>query len=248
MNNALNEISLVMFSTTAGHCGFKDIYKYALKHTNDNYGHKNFGGLYAAIKVHNNDEDQFIEMAKDYKGFNILKEMGKNNIANNPQSDQALYANYMVGTYSRSVANMFSWFQIETEFCLWQEDDCILISDENFNNYIEGAKRILRENKNVFAVHTDSKQFIKGDDLFEVHRHSFRPQIFRTKDMCAVAEVFKQNYEQIKYAHPEMIYEQIIKMLNPGCSFIRFNPKYLAQEHMGESIWPQLKEEYKLTL
>lgn len=247
MNNPLNDISLIVFSTTLGHCGFRDIYKYTLRHLEDNYGLANFGGHYAALKVHNGDEEQFTEMTRYFKGFNIIKELGYIGLNPNPQSSQENYAKYMIGSYSRSVANMFSWFRIETKYCLWVEDDCLIMSDGKALEYIQKAKEYLDAHPDVFSIHMDGIEFpLPNDDLFGPTKYAFRPHLFRTEKMVEVANCFKFNYEALRNVHPELVYETIIRQLYPNISFVKWNPKYLSQLHLGQSDFHEIAFKYKL--
>lgn len=245
--NPLNEISLVVFGTTIGHQGFKDIYKYTLRHLNDNLGFSNFGGHYAALKVHNGDEDQFIEMAKYFKGFNLIKEIGYMGLSANPQGNQEEYAKYMTGSYSRSIANMFSWFYFNTKYVLWLEDDCLIMSDGKALEHIQKAKEYLDANPDVFSIHMDAIEFpLENDDLFGPTKYAFRPHLVRTERMIDVANCFKFNYLKIKDVHPELVYEMTIKHLYPNASFVKWNSKYLSQLHLGQSDFHAIANKYNL--
>ena len=250
MSHVFNDISLVVFGTTVGHHGFKDIYKYTLTHLDKNYGLVNFGGRYAAIKVHNNDEDFFCEMVKSFKTFNILKEIGSDNLASNPQANEIEYQKYMTNSYSRSIANMFSWFQFETKYVLWLEDDCLIMTNSgDYKEYFQKAKEYLDANLDVFSVHMDGSNFVlPNDDLFGPTRYAFRPHLFRTDRMIEVANVFKSNYHMAKNLHPELVYETTIKYIWPNVRFVKWNPKYMFQEHLGQSDFPQIKEKFNLQI
>ena len=91
-----NNINLVMFSTTVGHHGYKDIYKYTLNQLNKLIGFDNFANKLAAIKVHNNDEQEFSKIISDYNGFNILKEIGSKKLVDNPHQSVESYTPYMI--------------------------------------------------------------------------------------------------------------------------------------------------------
>jgi len=249
MSKVFNDISLVMFSTTVGHHGFKDIYKYTLNHLDKNYGLVNFGGRYAAIKVHNNDEDLFCEMVKYFKTFNILKEIGSGNLADNPQANQTEYQRYMTNSYARSIANMFSWFQFETKYILWVEDDCLIMSDGKYEEYFQKAKEYLDANPDVFSIHMDGSDFpLPNDDLFGPTKYAFRPHLMRTERMIQVANCFKGSYNIVRNMHPEMVYELAVGYTYPGSRFVKWNPKFIFQEHLGQSDFLQLKEKFKLEI
>ena len=247
MSKVFNDISLVVFGTTVGHHGFKDIYKYTLTHLDKNYGLGNFGGRYAAIKVHNNDENTFCEMVKYFKTFNIVKEIGSGNLANNPQANEFEYQRYMTNSYARSIANMFSWFQFETKYILWVEDDCLIMSDGKYEEYFQKAKEYLDANPDVFSVHMDGSAFpLENDELFGPTKYAFRPHLIRTNEMVEVANTFKNSYNMVRNMHPEMVYELAVNFTYPNRRFVKWNPKFIFQEHLGQSDFPQLKEKFKL--
>lgn len=246
----LNQINLIMFTTTVGHCGFKDIYKYTLNHTKKFLDFSQFGGKLAALKVHNNDEDTFIDMCNDFRGFNIIKEYGRVKIEENPHKTEADYAPYMVNSYSVSVSNAFSFLPIDTEYCLWLEGDRVMyFKDNDYEHYLKEGIELLKNNPDIFAVYINGPEHnFTSPGLFEETSYSYRPHLLRSNQMYNVAQCFKANYEKIKYIHPELIYEQIIKSLYQNAKFAYFDPKQAWHVHLGESIFLEKKEKLGLTL
>jgi hypothetical protein len=228
----LNNINLVMFSTTVGHHNQKDTYKLTLRHTDNLLGLNNFASKTVAIKVHNNDNDSFIEMCQYYKDFNILKEMGQN-VGVNPHKTVESYTPYMVANYCVSIANIYSLLPLKAKYTFWLEDDCILYADDEIEKYFEKTINLFEEDKNVFSAHLVGpldKRELEGTNP---GKYSFRPHLSRTIDMYNVANFFKHNINQLINVHPEMAYEMIIKHLYPNSKFMEWNPKNFWHEHIG---------------
>lgn len=239
-----------MFSTTLGHFGNSDIYKYTLKSLDKSIGLKKFRNKSISLKVHNNQEDLFLNMAKDYAEFFMLKEYGKDKLSSNPHESQDSYAPYLINNYNVSISNTFSLLPINTKYTLWIEDDCPLFSNPNkISEYLKLGMEFLDKNNNVFSLHINGPEFpLNSNELFGLGQYGFRPHMFRTEEMFNVAQCFKYNYKNIKNIHPEMTYENIIKHLYPDSTFIQFNAKYLWHIHLGVKNFEEVIETHGLSI
>lgn len=243
-----NQVNLTMFSTTVGHHGFRDIHKYSIKHLDKTIGLNNFANKTAAIKVHNGDEDVFYEMAKDYAGFNILKEVGRTKLKYNPHESVNDYTPYIVGNLCVSVANVYSLMPLYGKYNLWLEDDRLICSDE-IEKYFSKAIETLETYPHVYSVHLNGPTFAKDTkDLFLPTKYCFNCHISRTENVYKVASCFKDNIKELINMHPEQAYELIVNKLFPDSFSVEFNAKYVNSIHLGQSDFLQLKEKHKLTI
>lgn len=236
-----------MFSTTIGHHGFKNLHKYTLKQLSRVIGLDNFANKLAAIKVHNNQENEFLNIAKDYIGFSIIKEIGNSNLIENPHQSVDSYTPYMIGNYCSSISNTFTLFPLKGKYTLWVEDDCLIYSNGDINKYYEQAIEYLDRNPDIFSIHLNGGGCQDdSQNLFTNGKYAFRPHIFRTEQMFNVANFFKFNYNQLVNVHPELAYETIIKHLYPKAQFLEFNEKMVWHEHIGQSDFLEIKERLQL--
>lgn len=259
MNNPLNDISLVFFATTLQHNGYNDIYKYTLRYLQENFNLDDFGGRFAAIKVHNNQEKEFSEIVSCLNNFKILKEIGKQNLNNNPHLNQETYYHYMIDNYASSAAEIYSQ-KIDTEFVMWYEDDQILYFREHNNKadpnektsleYYRQGLNLLRNNPDIFSLHHDGPETpFNNDNLFGPSNcYSFRPNIARTKDYFTIANIIKNNRQHFINIHPEMIFDKLAQYIRPNSKYIQFNSKYVWNRHIGGADFLKVKEELNLKL
>jgi hypothetical protein len=153
----------------------------------------------------------------------------------------------MIGNYSVSIANAFTLFPLKGKYTLWVEDDCLIYSNGDINEYYKKGIEFLELNPDVFSIHLNGKGYqSKSNDLFLNGKYAFRPHLFRTEQMFNVANCFKMNYSKVVNMHPELAYETIIKNLYPNSKFIEFNENMVWHEHLGQSDFLQLKERLKL--
>jgi len=252
MSNPFNNMSFVMFLTTLGRRNRQDIYKYTLNYLNNNefIRLKDFGNKNLSIKVHNEQEEVFEKMITDFHGFNVIKEIGNNNLDANPHREDILYGQYILNNYSVSAANIFGQINLDKEFIWWNEDDCLPIWDNNSINYMLEAQKVLRDNPNIFCISlngVESSYHLDNDNLFGNTKYNFRPHIARTSDMKMVSQCFKDNLNKLRHGHPEGIFETIIKYLNPNAEFLQFNSKFLGHVTIGGPDFEDIINKYKLT-
>jgi len=215
-------INLVVFTSTAGHFGFYDVYKTSVKHLKKQIGLNTFSQKFAHIKVREDqsEKDRLNEMVDFFVSENIKPIVTFGNWQRG-MSHQNEYLN--------DIYKMFTMQDLHNQpFTFWFEDDSPLhAKDENsvfkcFNEAIDAL------NNNIDLLNF---RFIR-DGLVEPEKSvspynqmetfDFQPNISRTRDLFLAIKIIFDNWKSFKNAQCEMAFRIAIS------NFSRSNPKFLG--------------------
>jgi hypothetical protein len=242
----LNDLTIILYSSTKGHFGFKNSYQFTIEKLK-----KNLGGDFWRIKKYcnikrsneENEREIFLEMCEflQKNDFYVLNTCG--NWSHNNSS-------HAVGYYQ----DMFSVFKNipHTEFTLVIEDDWLIHSAIQFNFAIEFAIKFLKETKNAlcFRVNSEPDRRINGatkvrefqglyrqDEDFTKFgsTFTFQPTIVRTRDWWHSLRIINNNLHLLDSVHCEILSGQVFKQFSDDKSpFYFFDPELIWCEHIGE--------------
>ncbi len=240
----LKNLTLVLYTSTRGHWGFKNSYQFTINNLL-----KNFGADFFRIKKfcnvkRGNEKDEyktFYEMHSFLikNDFSVLETCGDWSHNN---------SSHAVGYY-KDMLSVFNEIP-HTEFTLVCEDDWLIHSKEWFNLCVESAIKFLKNNKNALCVRVNSEPNRKKEGASEVHRgiyrqeesytpygstFTFQPTIVRTRDWWHSLRIINQNLHLLETTHCELLSGHVFKQFSTDVSpFYFFDPDLIWCEHIGE--------------
>lgn len=245
----MNQLGLVLFTSTKGHFGRKDIYDISLQKLEDQCGgalENVFSNRFAHIKISPGEED-----------------IGKN-IRDNLESNWGFEVKSTIGGwehdsishwdgYTGDILKAFSDDCVhKCEFSLFFEDDSPPKS-RDFPAATQMAMAALKRYKDKVSV-----MFYRGKDLpdredaygkldgfnrifFQKQNFTewgptfpFQPTVVRTRDIYQAYRVITQNYEKLKHLHIELISGMGMKTLTSDPEpFLFVDPEFCHSLHIG---------------
>lgn len=240
----LNNLTLVLYSSTRGHWGFKNSYEFTINNLKKIF-RSDFDRLnkYCNVK-RGSEEDEyktFCEMDQflTKNGFKVLATDGAWSHNN---------SSHAVGYYQ----DMLSVFDniYHTEYTFVCEDDWLIHSEEPFWACLESGIDFLNKNKNALCIRINSEPDKRKDGATEVRRgiyrqdesftpygstFTFQPTIVRTRDWWHSLRIINQNLHLLETTHCELLSGYVFKQFSNDTSpFYFFNPDLIWCEHIGE--------------
>ncbi|MEY4371023.1 MAG: hypothetical protein RIQ48_739 [Pseudomonadota bacterium] len=236
-------INLVLFTSTKGHFGNKQIYQRTIEDLFSKID-PNFFFKFAHIKVSPNEEKIAEEMQTFLSSLNFLVDK---TIGNWSHSDHQSHA---IG-YTQDIIKSFSNDQLhKQQFSLWLEDDWLFnIKKNNLEYYINYAVEQLKINKDLLCfrfnheIHEVDENNNINKDIYYLQTDkstpygstfTFQPNITRTRDVWLAYKFISKYWDNIKNMHIELQSGWGLKHLtsNPN-HFAFFNPQYIDCIHIG---------------
>lgn len=236
-------INLVLFTTTKGHFGNRDIYKKTIEDLFTKIN-QNLFFKYAHIKVTPGEEAIASEMETFLSSFNFKVDK---TIGNSSHSNAI---NHGVG-YTQDIIKTFNNNELHNnQYSLWLEDDWIFnIQRYDLEYYINYAIKELKFNKDLLCfrfnheIHSieEENNINKGVYYLQTDKSTpygsvftFQPNITRTRDTWLAYKFIYDNWQQIKHMHIELQSGWGFKNLTTSPNhFAFFNPKNVNCTHIG---------------
>ncbi len=241
------ETSLIIFSSTKGHFGFKDYYRYTISNLGNNFDLTIFDERILHIKRGlSGDEEQFQEMvtfAKSY-GFKILTSFGdwKHNDPN--QSHAKEYYKDMIKTFNNDLLN-------DSKYFLIFEDDYVLRKNTeiSWQEILLEAKLLLDKHEDLICVRFNKKEDDKSGTEFISDNiylqpidytpwgstYTFQPTLVKSCKIKSAWDLIKTNFEILEKEHCELVSGNALKNFSKWQSpFAFFDVKYAHSIHIGE--------------
>jgi hypothetical protein len=238
-------INLVLFTTTKGHFGNKEIYQKTIedlfKKINPNLFFK-----YAHIKVSPNEEHIAEQMEKILLSFNFLVDKTIGAWSHDKES-------HAIG-YTQDIIKSFSNNRLHSQpYSLWLEDDWIInVKKYDLEYYINYAIKELNLNKDLLCFRFNheisevNKDVNIDKDIYFIQTDkstpygstfTFQPNIVRTRDAWLAYKFISQYYEHIKNMHIELQSGWGFKHLTSSENhFAFFNQEYVDCTHIGGNL------------
>ena len=235
-------LNLVVFSTPAGHFGYKEVYKTSINHLEKklklldfDLGLETFGGRFAHIKVRDNENEKkhLPEMVKFFEGKNIKPII--------------TYGNWERGMshqneYLKDIAKVFSTQELHYQpYSLWFEDDSpIFIKCKSSLKDILGSSiGVLSSNLDILNVRfvregIETPKTRLNDFLWRMETFDFQPNISRTRDLYLVSKIIQDNWEYFSKLQCEMAFRIAMSQLSASENrFLGFDTDKVTSYHIG---------------
>lgn len=238
----LDQLAILLFTTSRGHFGFKNSYEFVVK----NLEQRISAGLNLAHIKYQDDEESTL-MGMEYflnkHKYNILRTEGK--WKHNSISHAQEYFKDQLKMFS-SHAKPYSWIQ-EDDFLCRLDHDRLELSLEGF---IEEGIFFLERNPQALCVRVNSEpdKHINGATKINewIYRQdeertkwgstfTFQPTLVRTRDYLFALKIINQNLHLLETTHCEILSGQVFKQFSDDKSpFYFFDPELVWCEHIGE--------------
>ncbi len=236
-------INLVLFTSTKGHFGNKQIYQKTIQDLFNKID-SNIFFKYAHIKVSPNEDNIAKEMQEFLSSYKFLVDTSIGSWSHNDHQSHAI-------GYTSDIIKTFNNNKLHTQpYSLWLEDDWLFnIKLNNLEYYINYAINELTINKDLLCfrfnheIHEVNKDNNLSKDLYYLQTDkstpygstfTFQPNITRTRDTWLAYKFINQYWEQIKNMHIELQSGWGFKHLTSNENhFAFFNPEYVDCTHIG---------------
>jgi hypothetical protein len=244
-------ITLLFFTSTKGHFGFKDIYLDTLNYLNRKIPLSSFAQKIAHIKVSSLEQEQAAKMTAELekRGFTVI----------------AVTADWSHGIahqneYMKDLIRVSKRPEVyKNDYVLWLEDD----SPFEFHNEVtieRGFYRsltLLTENPDLISVRFLRRNDLhdspiievpnKPTDYFYSPHYNFQPSILRSRDFFLACKIIEDNFDKITNVQSEMLWRLVLgPMSRSELKHIVWWPDYGETYHLGSPDYPKLKEQLKL--
>ena len=238
----IQDLTIVLYSSTKGHFGFKNSYQFTVDSLMKNLGDDFFSlAKYCNVKREDGDGKVFSEM-EDFlgkRGFIINQTFGDWSHNNSSHAKE----------YYKDMLSVFNKFY-QKQFTFVGEDDYIIHSNDPFNYCVEVATKFLKENKNALCIRINSEPdrringatkvaegIYRQDEDFTKFgsTFTFQPCILRTRDWWHSLRIINNNLHLLDSVHCEILSGQVFKQFSDDKSpFYFFDPELVWCEHIGE--------------
>ena len=240
----LNDLTIVLYSSTKGHFGFKNSYQFTVDSLMGNLGDDFFSiAKYCNVKREDGDNKVFSEM-EDFlgkRGFVINQTFGDWSHNNNSHAKE----------YYKDMLNVFNK-SYQKEFTLVIEDDWLINFEDSigFNHALEIGISFLKKNKNALCIRVNSEPDCRTNGATEIQNgiyrqdedftpfgstFTFQPTIVRTRDWWHSLRIINNNLHLLDSVHCEILSGQVFKQFSDDKSpFYFFDPDLVWCEHIGE--------------
>lgn len=240
-------ITLVIYATTKGHFGHRDIYKYTVEGLKKQIDLDVFEQKVVHIK--NSGEEGLDEMTKFFKDnkFEVVVTDGA----------WKHFDSTHMSEYLKDIIYMAQG--ITTEYVLHLEDDWLFDpkNGEPLSYFLERAILELRTDQSILSLrfphHFDDNNHLHGqecDSNLFAHRklnrnndlHSFNPNLMRGRDLFLTALIIKGNFDQLS-SNCEVGFTQALKSFAVSqLPFAAFLPEEIRVRHLGIEHFDQIKQ------
>ncbi len=241
-------ITLVLFTSTKGHFGYRDIYKTTLDHLNRQLPLSSFGQLVAHVKVSPSEEAISTDMVADLeaRGFRVLTTV----------ADWSRGMSHQMG-YMGDVVTLSKDRSVYTQpYVLWYEDDGLIESTlMHIEDLLLQSCQFLADDHEKMTVRVARKGDARGPEItprdnpywFYSGDVNFQPMIMRSADFYRLGMVLEANPGACATVQCEMLARIIID------SFSRSPKKHIVYEteaahtiHLGVKEYATIKEKLGL--
>lgn len=243
----MNNYSIVLYTSTRGHFGYKDCYKHTVKRLEKE--NLDFWRIYklAHIKISPGEEELAAEMKQwlNKKGFRVIqtKANWKHNDPNNSHAKE----------YYKDKLKCFSDKEIQKRrYTFFIEDDWKV----NFNGYadfyLDRAAEFLDKNLDYLCVRVNNeieKSVEKATPLTEdnlIYKQNldytiygptltFQPTLIRSAEWRHALRLINSNLDILNTQHCELVSGMAMRQFSDSDTpFCFFNPQIINCEHIGE--------------
>lgn len=235
----MNNLGIVLFTTTKGHFGRKDLYKHGVQQWDgkaDQY--------YAHIKVTPGEESIADEMEKYLasKGYFVERTHGK--WSHNETSHSFEYTKDITKAFNSS-------FVHGATYSIFLEDDWVIKGDIDFS--LQEALSCLEDEKDTLAVRWNNEdEGLSGLNGSYNYRcttlcrqlqdytpygptFTFQPTLVRTRDIYQAYRLIGKHWEQMQHVHIELASGYGFKALSDSDTpFYFVHPDTACSVHIGE--------------
>lgn len=232
-----SKTALVLFTTTKGHFGHKEIYKTTVLNLENKIGGLDYFPLKLAhIKESESDSAAEMKLWLESKGFEVLVTKGR--WSHGDLSHQQEYLRDIHKTFNHRILQTFP-------HALWLEDDFVFVEKSarladslsvarevlKFDHNVLGF-RFLREGDNDIKQRTSAKPY--GENLFSQRvEFSFNPTVVRPRDVFINMSLLAKNIHYLS-RHCELAYTQIAQMITESdAPFVCLEPDQAFVRHVG---------------
>jgi len=245
MNNNLNSINFVLFTSTKGHFGIKDCFEKTVERLEDLGSY--FFHKFAHIKVSQGEESIGDLMKNWLKNHKWNTELGFGNWSHDSPSHAV--------EYFFDIQKMLNKKEIlEKEYCLLLEDDWLINSLE-FLPLLEEGVDCLNKNRDLLAIRIEREGQGNIENCEQISRSilrhnlnysqygptfTFQPTLVRTRSWSHAINFFWNNKFLIDKLsmgelHCELLATQLLKLIsNTDRPFCSFDMKLINATHIGE--------------
>ncbi|MBP9682981.1 MAG: hypothetical protein KBD76_16390 [Bacteriovorax sp.] len=238
----LDQLAVLLFTTTKGHFGFKNSYEFVVKDLDQRI----FPKLKLAHIKYQKDELRYLGLIEDSlqkRGFKTLTTEGK--WGHNSTSHAS--------EYFKDQLKLFSSHALPYSFICEDDFLCKIESSEyptSLKKILEIGMDFLEQNPKALCVRINSEPdrhkngATKINDL--IYRQdedrtpwgstfTFQPTIVRTRDYLATLRIINNNLHLLDSVHCEILSGQVFKQFSDDKSpFYFFDPELVWCEHIGE--------------
>lgn len=241
------DCSLIFFTSTKGHHGRWDLFKYTISSLNSELDLRHFRERVAHIKTENGHEDRLKEMKEflEMYGFKVLVSIGewKHNDPSNSHAKE--YYRDMDYVFNHQLCSKSKYF-------LTFEDDFVpqkLIEETWFNILME-AKNILDKDNNLICVRmnrdieNNTENSIRINELILRQNidytpygptYTFQPTFVKAGAIKPAWRLIAQNIELLNNVHCELLSGYALRNFSKSdVPFAFFDPQKVNSIHIGE--------------
>ncbi len=238
-------LNLLVFTSTAGHFGYHDVYQTSINHLEKSLGSLDvFAGKFAHIKVrpHAEERARLPEMQKFFESKEIV-----------PIVTEADWQRGMShqNEYLKDIHRMAESAGLHrAPFTFWFEDDSpINCKTHNLGWFLDNAICALDDfsllNVRFIREGVTQEMLPLPDEMVRVQTFDFQPNISRTRDLYVASRIIHHNWEQFKNIQCEMAFRLAMSFLSDSPNrFLGFNPEAATSYHIGTPEYPKFLEEY----
>lgn len=234
----IDQLAILLFSTTRGHFGFKNSYEFVVDNLAGKVG---FGLKLAHIKYQEEEGDTLtnMECALEDKGYVVIRTEGewKHNSISHAQE------------YFKDQLRLFS--SHAKPYSLICEDDWIIkTSQKSIEHYFKYGIDFLEQYPQALCVRINAEpdRHLKGSTQITdlIYRQdedrtiwgstfTFQPTLVRTRDYLFALRIINQNLHLLERTHCEILSGEVFRQFSTDQSpFYFFDPGLIWCEHIGE--------------
>lgn len=241
-------ISLVFFTSTKGHHGFKEMYKDTLNHLDKQIPLASFSVKIAHIKITPGEEKEATLMADDMakRGFKILATVAEWSRGQIHQTEY-LKDQIFVGKDPSIYTN---------PHVLFLEDDSPFISHKisleaclhEMVKKVESSPDILSFRFIRRADFAGGVPHLKDEDnYFWSPYFDFQPSIIRSRDFHLITKLIEDNFDKVQNIQSEMLWRILFAPFSRSdYKHAVWFPDYGETYHLGVPLYLDVKKELKL--
>lgn len=235
-------VSLLYYTSTKQHYGFKDVYLTTLADIDRQLPLISFNRLVAHIKVSTGEQDLGATMKAELesRGFDVLTTV----------ADWSRGLSHTNG-YMRDVLKVSRHSPIhDSPYVLWAEDD------QTMTCHKTSLEAVLARMISLIEASPDtlSARFVRATDMHDTpvlkdcgdHFYcpwfNFQPNLMRSRDFHLAAKVIEDQFDRLSHIHCESLWAMVLAGFSRSdLKHIVFHPDYCESIHLGLPEYPQIK-------